>query len=224
MMLTMSAWRTLVSTLVLTVTASAIAASPAAHALPAVELELVAAVDFPLYVTHAGDDRLFIVERKGTILVHTEADGVLPVPFLDLTGPVSTVSGGGLYTIAFHPDYATNGFFYVSYTAPGSPLLSVIARYEVSASDPNRADPNSAAVLLSFAQPTGSHNNTQVAFSPVDGYLYIGTGDGAQPGECLAQENGLFGKISDVDPRHDTNMPPYRNGINGVGWIARDRR
>ena len=95
----------------------ALAGWPAAvYAVPAVELELVASVDEPLYVTHAGDGRLFIVQRNGQILIHTEAQGVLATPFLNISGLVDTVFDGGLYTMAFHPDYATNGFFFVSYT------------------------------------------------------------------------------------------------------------
>ncbi len=168
------------------------------YAAPSADLELVATVDSPLYVTHSGDDRLFIVQRNGQILIYKESEGVLPTPFLDISALVDDAFGdGGMYTMAFHPDYATNGFFFVSYTADGSPLESVIARYEVSDGDPDLADPNSGTVLISFGQPAGSHNNSEVAFDP-NGLLYIGTGDGGllggDPG-CLAQhDDNFYGK------------------------------
>ncbi|MEE8508813.1 MAG: PQQ-dependent sugar dehydrogenase, partial [Myxococcota bacterium] len=90
-------------------------------------------------------------------------------------------------------------------------LRSVIARYEVSAADPNAADPSSAAVLLRFDQPFPGHNNTQVAFGPGDGYLYIGTGDGGNHDpDCGSQEDdGFHGKILRVDVDRNAQHPPF---------------
>ncbi len=187
-------------------------AAPLYAAVPPVKLSLVLTASFPLYVTHAGDERLFIVQRNGLILIYSEAQGVLATPFLDLTSLVSTSQDGGFYTMAFHPDYVQNGLFYVSYTEAGSPLDSVIARYQVSAGDPNVADPASRRVLFDFAQPGGSHNNTQLAFGPNDGYLYIGTGDGNPPSnaDCLSQhDDGLFGKILRVDVDQNVGQAPF---------------
>ncbi len=183
------------------------------YAAPSADLELVATVDSPLYVTNSGDDRLFIVQRNGQILIYKESEGVLPTPFLDISALVDDAFGdGGMYTMAFHPDYATNGFFFVSYTADGSPLESVIARYEVSGGDPDLADPNSGTVLISFGQPAGSHNNSQVAFDP-NGLLYIGTGDGGLAGgdpSCLAQhDDNFYGKILRIDVDQNVNQPPF---------------
>jgi glucose/arabinose dehydrogenase len=193
--------------LALTAAASAWAAPP-----PPVALEFVAPAVSPLYVTHAEDERLFIVQRNGLIRIYTEAEGVLPAPFLDLSNLVDTTGGGGLYTMAFHPDYAENGFFFVSYTEEGTPLRSVIARYEVSTTDPDVADPSSEAVVLRFDQPFAGHNNTQVAFGPGDGHLYVGTGDGGNfSPDCSSQrDDGFFGKILRLDvDSHAQDTPFY---------------
>jgi len=112
---------------------------------------IVSGLDQPVLVTHAGDGsgRLFVVEQGGLIRVvvnHT----VLADPFLDLSQLV--VSGGeqGLLGLAFHPEYATNGYFYVNYTRAGDGA-TVVARYSVSAGDPNVADPGSALPILTVA-------------------------------------------------------------------------
>ena len=84
--------------------------------------------------------------------------------------------------LAFHPKYAENGFFYVDYTEKmNNQLYTVIARYSVSASDPNLADPNSEVRMLTIEQPYQNHNGGQLQFGP-DGYLYIGMGDGGSAG------------------------------------------
>jgi cysteine-rich repeat protein len=186
--------------------------APPCQALPSLTLDLVASVSNPLYVTHAGDDRLFIVERGGRVLIYTEAGGLDPTPFLDLTALVDDSLDGGLYTIAFHPNYASNGFFFVTYTATSAPLRSVVARYTVSATDPDVANPASATVLLTLEQPNGSHNNGQIAFGPHDGYLYIGFGDGGGGGGpgCRAQHDTLrFGKILRIDVNQKVYTPPF---------------
>ncbi len=188
--------------------------SSAARALPPVGLELVASVSSPLYVTHAGDSRLFIVQRDGVVWIHTDEDGVLPTPFLDISALVDETGGGGLYTMAFHPDYgATSGFFFVSYTEAGTggaALDSIIARYEVSG-DPNVADPSSRAELIRSQEPAPSHNTAQIAFGP-DGFLYISTGDGGLQGapECRAQkDDNLHGKILRIDVDQNVSTSPF---------------
>lgn len=202
---------TLRSLLVVAAATAAWTAPAQAVLAPPVALELVTPAAAPLYVTHAGDERIFVLERSGRILIHTPADGLLPAPFLDLSALVDTTGGGGLYTMAFHPDFDENGIFFVSYTTNGSPLRSVIARYQVSSDDPNAADPDSAAVLLSFRQPFPGHNNTQVAFGPADGYLYIGTGDGGnRTPDCRAQrDDRFFGKILRIDVDRNVEQPPF---------------
>ena len=187
-------------------------AAVTASAVPTASLVPVTTVNNPLYVTHAGDDRLFIGERGGRILIYTESQGVLPIPFLDITSLVDDSLDGGFFTFAFHPEYATNGFFFVSYTETGAPLRSVIARYRVSATDPNVADPASAKVLIRLDQPNGSHNNDQVEFGPLDGNLYVSFGDGGGGGGpgCRSQlDNVFFGKLLRLDVDQSIDTEPF---------------
>ena len=161
--------------------------------------ELAIGLARPVSIVNAGDGsgRLFIVLQGGEVVVH---DGiqVLPAPFLDVSSLVSCCGEQGLLDIAFHPNYADNGLIFISYTDTSGD--SVVARYEVSA-DPNLADPDSAAVLLTVAQPHGNHNGGQVQFGP-DGFLYIALGDGGSGGDPdnRAQDSGdLLGKILRID-------------------------
>lgn len=134
----------------------------------------------PVYLTHANDGRLFVVEQHG--LIHIVQDGQLaPQPFLDIRDRVgSNANEQGLLSVAFHPDYAENGLFYVNYTdSNGS---TIIARFHVDAEEPNRADPSSEQRLLTIAQPYSNHNGGLIKFGP-DGYLYIGMGDGGSQGD-----------------------------------------
>lgn len=179
-------------------------------ALDSIILSLVPVADGfarPLYLTHAGDgsNRLFVVEQAGKIFV-IENGALNPTPFLDIVPIVG--SGGneqGLLGLAFHPNYAENGLFFINYTNKQGD--TVVARYAVS-DDANLADPNSGEILLTIDQPYRNHNGGQVAFGP-DGYLYIGMGDGgsANDPENRAQDLGdLLGKILRLDV---DNAVPY---------------
>jgi glucose/arabinose dehydrogenase len=167
---------------------------------PSIVLEQVATgLAFPVSITHAGDGtgRLFIVLQQGKIVIY-DGTRILPTAFLDLTSLVSCCGERGLLGVAFHRNYATNGFFYVNYTNTGG--NTVIARYKVTA-NPNIADFNSAVPVLTIAQPYTNHKGGQLQFGP-DGYLYIGTGDGGSGGdpENRAQNLGeLLGKILRID-------------------------
>ena len=156
----------------------------------------------PVQVTHAGDgsERLFVVEQSGTIRI-VKNGTVLATPFLDLSSQVIYGGERGLLGIAFHPNYRTNGYFYINYTRAGDGA-TVIARYRVSAANPDLADPGSAQVLLTVDQPYANHNGGQLLFSPVDGYLYVGMGDGGSGGDPLnhAQNiNTLLGAMLRLD-------------------------
>ncbi|NNF58415.1 MAG: T9SS type A sorting domain-containing protein [Rhodothermaceae bacterium] len=134
----------------------------------------------PTDLQHAGDgtDRLFVVEQTGRIQVFANDPATTQVTtFLDISSRVLSDARFGMLGLAFHPDYASNGFFYVHYTA-ANPQRSVIARFSVSAGDPNVADPNSELVLLEVGQPHNFHNGGALAFGPDDGFLYIPFGDG----------------------------------------------
>jgi glucose/arabinose dehydrogenase len=140
---------------------------------------LTADLSFPVALTApAGDARLFVVEKGGRIRIF-EHDTLRATPFLDISALVSTGSEQGLLGLAFHPDYATNGRFFVDYTDTKGDTR--IAEYHVS-SDPAIADLGSASVMLTVPQPYSNHNGGQLAFGP-DGYLYIGMGDGGSGGD-----------------------------------------
>ena len=168
---------------------------------PTAALTLVASgLSSPLYLTAPPGDtlRAFVVEQTGTIRV-LRRDTLVTAPFLDLSGMIGSYDERGLLSVAFHPSYPTNGWFYVDYTAPNGDLT--IARYHVSA-DPNVADAASGVVLLTIPHPTYSnHNGGLVTFGP-DGYLYIGTGDGGgagDPGGNGQDSTALLGKILRID-------------------------
>jgi len=135
----------------------------------------------PVAIAHTGEDaRLFVVERGGAIRI-IQGDGTTePAPFLDISGIITAGGERGLLGLAFHPDYAENGYFFVNYTDLGG--NTVIARFKVSDSDPDVADPETREVILSIDQPYSNHNGGDLTFG-ADGYLYIGTGDGGSSGD-----------------------------------------
>lgn len=168
----------------------------------------------PVQVSHAGDgsNRLFVVQQGG--LVRLVKNGVVQATnFLNVTSKVSCCGERGLLGLAFPPTYASTGRFYVAYTNGAGSL--VVARYRASA-DPDVADPASEEILLTVPHPGSSnHNGGQIAFSPIDGYLYIGTGDGGgggDPGNNGQNTTVLLGKILrlDVEQPTPTGTPtPY---------------
>jgi glucose/arabinose dehydrogenase len=179
-----------------------------------------------VYLTHAGDGRLFVAEQGGRVRIIQNGEP-LPEPFLDISATISTDgSERGLLGLAFHPQYANNGYFYVVYTNKDGD--TEIARYTVSATDPDRADPSSAQLLFRIDQPYGNHNGGQLAFGP-DGYFYIGLGDGGAVGDPYdnAQDPGtLLGSILRVDINSETpyTIPPDnpfvgQQGARGEVWM-----
>lgn len=169
----------------------------------------------PLYLTHSGDgtNRVFVVQQNGIICVFpNDSLATSSKTFLDIGSKLSSSSGEeGLLGLAFHPQYATNGYFYVNYTAP-NPLHTVIARFKVSASDPNVADPSSENILLEYDQPYTNHNGGMLAFG-ADGYLYIGVGDGGSAGDPLNNAQNLsvlLGKILRINVNDTTPTTRYR--------------
>jgi glucose/arabinose dehydrogenase len=167
----------------------------------------------PVDLQHASDNtnRIFVVEQDGRILVFGN-DAIVSASnlFLDIKSKVD--DGGneeGLLGLAFHPNYETNGYFYVNYTA-SNPNRTVISRFKVS-SDPNKADASSEYVILEFGQPYSNHNGGQISFGP-DGFLYIAAGDGGSGGD--PQDNGqnraaLLGKILRIDVDQEADGKRY---------------
>lgn len=183
--------------------------------------------ELPIELTSPADgtDRVFVVEQKGVIRVFTNREDVKnATPFLDIEKKVESGGEKGLLGLAFHPNYKSNGYLYVNYTR-GKPLETVIARYKVSASNPNVADPASEVILLTYLQPYSNHNGGKVAFGN-DGYLYVAAGDGGSsgdPGNRGQNKKELLGKILriDVDKKSSTanySIPddnPFKNNKEG---------
>ena len=210
--------RRLLLLLLLVVVVEAAAPATAAGQPEPVALELVVAgLDNPLYVTHAGDDRLFVVEQPGRIRI-MQAGRLLDRPFLDISSRVSFGGEQGLLGLAFRPDYRASGRFFVNYTRRPDGA-TVVAEYRVSA-DPNVAAP-AETVLLVVPQPYPNHNGGMVEFGP-DGFLYIGLGDGGaggDPGDRAQNTHELLGKILriDVDRGAPYGIPPDNPFATGGG-------
>ncbi len=156
--------------------------------------------DNPAAVTGAGDGsgRLFVVEQPGRINI------VGGGAFLDIRSRVDDAgTEQGLLGLAFDPQFASNGLFYVNYTHdPGSGKdVTRVSRFQVSATDPDVADPASESVLLSFEQDGSNHNGGDLHFGP-DGYLYISTGDGGgaeDPNDRAQHLDNLLGKVLRIE-------------------------
>ncbi len=176
----------------------------------------------PVVVANCGDSRLFVVEQAGVINIVTDSMTVVPTPFLDITNEVQ--SGGneqGLLGMAFEPDYADSGYFYVYYIHGSGAGSSRISRFHVSA-DPNIADPASEQVIFEYPQPATNHNGGDMHFGP-DGYLYLGLGDGGNAddtpqhtGQNLTDPLGGIIRI-DVSQHNNTFAIPPDNPWANAG-------
>ena len=199
-------------------TDAAVATCTPVHGANLQAVTLASGLDSPIYVTApAGDRRLFVIEQPGRIRI-IENGALVPQPFLDITvdsgGPVDdTGNEEGLLGLAFHPDYAVNGRFYVHYTVANGD--SVIAEYTDGA-DPYKVDPKTARVLLTIPHPTAppegtNHNSGSLEFGP-DGFLYFTIGDGGgggDPNNNAQNLTTLLGKMSRIDVDSRTGTKPY---------------
>jgi glucose/arabinose dehydrogenase len=175
-------------------------------------VEVARGLDRPLCVTApAGDSRLFVVEQGGRVKI-VQAGRVLARPFIDLSDRISAGGERGLLSIAFHPAYAKNGFFFVNYTNRRGDTR--VERYQVTR-DPDVADPASAKLVLAVDQPYVNHNGGHVLFGP-DGHLYVGMGDGGAGGDPHGNgqnPRALLGKLL----RIDVDAPDPRPEIWAIG-------
>ena len=154
----------------------------------------------PLALKNAGDERLFVVEQGGVIKIVDLNGTVNPTPFLDIQSIVNAGGERGLLGLAFHPEYQTNGRFFVHYS--NSSGDTQISEFSVSTSNPGIANPNSEVMLLTVSQPFSNHNGGTIAFGPQDGYLYIGLGDGGGGGDTDNNAQNptlLIGKLLRID-------------------------
>jgi len=176
----------------------------------------------PMMVTSPqdGTGRRFVVDQIGLVTIVDRDGTMLPEPFLDLRNKIAKLSPRyderGLLSIAFHPDYRNNGKFYAFYSAPlraeapkGWSCTNHISGFSVDPENPNMADMASEKILMYIDKPYENHNGGILAFSPVDGYLYISLGDGGKandvgnghtPGIGNSQDlTKIYGKILRID-------------------------
>jgi glucose/arabinose dehydrogenase len=190
-------------------------------------------LEMPLLVTAPpGDPRLFIIEQRGRVRIVKNGE-LLDDAFLDIDQLASGNPNGsderGLLGLAFHPDYAKNGRFFVYYTSSNA---NVVAEYRVSAGNPDRADVNSGRVVFpGIPDNQGNHNGGMIEFGP-DGQLWIGTGDGGgqddneghAPGGNAQNDGSLHGKILRVDvDAKDAEPTIWAKGLRNPWRWAFDR-
>lgn len=183
---------------------------------------VTAVLSSPVFLTAPPGDvgRLFIVEQGGLIRIMNSLDGTpRATPFLDVAGLIVTGGEQGLLGMAFDPNYAGNGRFYIYYTNTAGDI--VIARYGVS-TNPDIANAGAQAILKTIAHPTNqNHNGGMLAFGP-DGCLYAGIGDGGGSGDPngnAQNTNSLLGKILRLDPETGSACGtdnPFANGTGGA--------
>lgn len=183
---------------------------------------LATGLDRPIELTAPddGSGRLFIVGQRGEIMIY-ENGSLLSTPFLDIDDQVvelnPTGDERGLLGLAFDPDYANNGLFYVYYIDNAN--NTVVSQFGVSA-DPNVADPASETEILTLHQPANNHNGGHIEFGP-DGYLYIGLGDGGggnDPDQLAQDLSNLFGAILRIDVSSLPYTIPTDNPFVGTQW------
>ena len=200
--------------------------SPARAAGPVIQLSpVLSGFSNPLFVTnaHDGTKRLFIVEQGGLIKLLKPGSST-PTVFLDLSGTVLSGGERGLLGLTFHPDYASNGRFFVNYTRRPDGA-TVVAEYHVSAADDDVAD-TTGSPILTIAQPFDNHNGGMIEFGP-DGFLYIGMGDGGSsndPDERGQNINDLLGKILRIDVDHPSAPLPYSSPSDNPFFGVTDAR
>lgn len=148
-----------------------------------------------------GTNRLFVISQPGVIYVFdNKSETKSKKVFLNISNKVLYGGEQGLLGLAFHPNYKSNGYFYLDYTID-NPRRTVISRFKVASNNPSKADPESEEILLEIKQPYSNHNGGQISFGP-DGFLYISLGDGGSGGDPQNNSQNLkslLGKILRID-------------------------
>lgn len=161
--------------------------------------EFATGLTSPVEITNAGDSRLFVVQQDGIIKIVQPNGAVNASNFLNISSKVTFNGERGLLGLAFHPQYSTNGYFFVYYNNTAGNIT--LARYTVSTTDPNTADPNSEKIMLNITKPFTNHNGGSIHFAP-DGNLWVITGDGGSggdPNNNAQNKNALLGKMLRID-------------------------
>lgn len=172
--------------------------------------EFATGLTSPVEITNANDSRLFVVQQNGIIKIIQPNGTINPTNFLNISSKIVFGGERGLLGLAFHPQYATNGYFFVYYNNLTGNII--VARYSVSSTDSNVADPASEKILLNIPKPFDNHNGGSIHFAP-DGKLWISIGDGGSggdPNNNAQNKNVLLGKMLriDVDATGPYNIPP----------------
>lgn len=160
--------------------------------------EFATGLTAPVEITNANDSRLFVVQQNGMIKIIQPNGTINAMNFLNISSKILYGGERGLLGLAFHPQYSTNGYFFVYYNNTAGNII--VARYTVTA-DPNVADPNSEKILLNIPKPFDNHNGGSIHFAP-DGNLWIVTGDGGSggdPNNNAQNKNSLLGKMLRID-------------------------
>lgn len=186
--------------------------------------DFVTGLTAPVEITNAGDSRLFIVQQNGAIKIALPSGTVNATNFLNISTKILFGGERGLLGLAFHPQYATNGYFFVYYNQVSTGNI-IVARYSVNATNPDIADPASEKILLNIPKPFSNHNGGSMHFA-ADGNLWISTGDGGSaddPNNNSQNKNSLLGKMLRIDVNSTAayNIPsdnPFV-GIDGADEI-----
>ncbi|WP_029293946.1 PQQ-dependent sugar dehydrogenase [Chryseobacterium hispalense] len=152
----------------------------------------------PVEITHANDSRMFVVQQNGIIKIIQPNGSVNSANFLDISSKITYGGERGLLGLAFHPQYSTNGYFFVYYNDTSGNIT--VARYTRS-SNPDVADAATEKIILNQPKPFDNHNGGSIHFAP-DGYLWIVTGDGGSGGDPNnngQNKNSLLGKLLRLD-------------------------
>ncbi|WP_313092407.1 PQQ-dependent sugar dehydrogenase [Chryseobacterium flavum] len=171
--------------------------------------EFATGLTSPVEITNANDSRLFVVQQNGIIKIIQPTGTVNATNFLNITSKITYGGERGLLGLAFHPQYPSNGYFFVYYNNTAGNI--VVARYTVSQTNPDTADPDSEKIILNIPKPFDNHNGGSIHFAP-DGKLWIITGDGGSggdPNNNAQNKNSLLGKMLriDVDATGPYNIP-----------------
>jgi len=176
----------------------------------------------PVEITHANDNRMFVVQQNGMIRIVQPNGSINATNFLNISSKITYGGERGLLGLAFHPQYSTNGYFFVYYNDTNGNIT--VARYTRS-SNPDVADATTEKIVLNLPKPFDNHNGGSIHFAP-DGYLWIVTGDGGSggdPNNNAQNKNSLLGKMLrlDINSTGPYNIPPDNPfvGVDGADEV-----